>query len=952
MFKKLIYLAPSILVLSLALAGGAKVADPNLIGWWPLNEGSGDVVTDLSGSGNDGTIQNADTGGLGDGGSVWLDDPERGTVISFNGTAQGAFVRAGSIPQMTLTNDFTWSFWAKHNAENTADNDIILGNRKDENAVDFVPRQFIKFTPTKFEWHMNGNGNDNLEYEDIPADVWLHHAVVKTADRLTYYRNGVEASSGKFTQPLDFPQPLFFGGDNEGAEGENWNGLMSDVRIYDRALTGLEVMALVKGVEQIDMEIGFALKPPAIDGQVDYVWDGASTQYFVPLADPADGSGTWKALYDAENLYVIVDVTDDSLQNDSVSSWQDDSVEIYFDGGNTKLNTPLSGDDHQYTFGWTADDIQGTNITGFTEGIEQAQVTTDTGWRIEVKMPWMSIWGVVPQASDLIGIDCYYNDDDDGGDSREGKMLGFSVVEGWNDASQWGTAILAAMPEPVDPGTNGLVAHYAFENDANDSSGNGLDGTIVGDPVFVDGAIGMGLQLDGVDDYVNLGNNPLFDITEQITLSVWVNTQDIGNTQNNPWLGKGDTSYMIKGFRTGNQIEFFVYEGGWHSAYADVGESFNGDWHHAAGTFDGEQLLIYVDGEISGKLDYVGGIAPSTYNVAIGTNTQASGRFSESIIDEAMIYNRALSINEILYLAGFRQNDPETNKVVARRFFEEMWNESRLDIVAELITSDMAGHAPTGEFTGYEGEKQTIQGTLVAFPDLQVTIDEIIAEGNKVALRTSYSGTHTGTLMGQIPPTGKSVQMTGSIIFQFENGKVAEAWSFADMLGIMQQIDAASPPRPTPEDYAWSAPSDATGEPGDPETNKTLVLRFVNEVWNQQKLEVMDEIFSSDVVSHNPPIEYQYGRSNLEILKQGVIDYLATYPDLHVVLDDTVAEGGIISARWTLSGTHLGILMGIPPTGKTVTFAGITMYRFADGKIVELWWAWDTMGMIRQISQP
>ena len=952
MFKKLIYLAPSILVLSLALAGGAKVADPNLIGWWPLNEGSGDVVTDLSGSGNDGTIQNADTGGLGDGGSVWLDDPERGTVISFNGTAQGAFVRAGSIPQMTLTNDFTWSFWAKHNAENTADNDIILGNRKDENAVDFVPRQFIKFTPTKFEWHMNGNGNDNLEYEDIPADVWLHHAVVKTADRLTYYRNGVEASSGKFTQPLDFPQPLFFGGDNEGAEGENWNGLMSDVRIYDRALTGLEVMALVKGVEQIDMEIGFALKPPAIDGQVDYVWDGASTQYFVPLADPADGSGTWKALYDAENLYVIVDVTDDSLQNDSVSSWQDDSVEIYFDGGNTKLNTPLSGDDHQYTFGWTADDIQGTNITGFTEGIEQAQVTTDTGWRIEVKMPWMSIWGVVPQASDLIGIDCYYNDDDDGGDSREGKMLGFSVVEGWNDASQWGTAILAAMPEPVDPGTNGLVAHYAFENDANDSSGNGLDGTIVGDPVFVDGAIGMGLQLDGVDDYVNLGNNPLFDITEQITLSVWVNTQDIGNTQNNPWLGKGDTSYMIKGFRTGNQIEFFVYEGGWHSAYADVGESFNGDWHHAAGTFDGEQLLIYVDGEISGKLDYVGGIAPSTYNVAIGTNTQASGRFSESIIDEAMIYNRALSINEILYLAGFRQNDPETNKVVARRFFEEMWNESRLDIVAELITSDMAGHAPTGEFTGYEGEKQTIQGTLVAFPDLQVTIDEIIAEGNKVALRTSYSGTHTGTLMGQIPPTGKSVQMTGSIIFQFENGKVAEAWSFADMLGIMQQIDAASPPRPTPEDYAWSAPSDATGEPGDPETNKTLVLRFVNEVWNQQKLEVMDEIFSSDVVSHNPPIEYQYGRSNLEILKQGVIDYLATYPDLHVVLDDTVAEGGIISARWTLSGTHLGILMGIPPTGKTVTFAGITMYRFADGKIVELWWAWDTMGMMRQISQP
>ncbi|MHC4535156.1 MAG: sugar-binding protein, partial [Planctomycetota bacterium] len=418
--------------------------DPNPVGWWPLNEGSGDIAVDVSGRGNDGTINNADTGGLGDGGSVWVDDPERGMVISFNGTAAGAFVRAGDIPQMTLTNNFTWAFSAKHSAENTANNDIILGNRYDPDGVDYVPRQFIKFTPTKFEWHMNGNGDDNMEYDDIPADVWLHHAVVKAGDQLTYYRNGIEAGSGTITQPLDLHQPLYFGGDNTGREGENWGGLMSDVRIYNRALTELEVLAIVKGVEQIDMEVGFAVYPPVIDGQADGIWDVASTQNFVPLDDPADGSGIWKVLYDAENLYVLLDVTDDSLQNDSSSSWQDDSVEIYFDGGNTKLDTPLSGDDHQYTFGWTTEDVQGTNAAGYTDGFEHAQVDTDTGWRIEVKMPWLSIQGIEPQAGDLIGIDCYYNDDDDGGDSREGKMLSFSAVEGWNDASQWATAVLAA----------------------------------------------------------------------------------------------------------------------------------------------------------------------------------------------------------------------------------------------------------------------------------------------------------------------------------------------------------------------------------------------------------------------------------------------------------------------------------------------------------------------------
>jgi len=211
-----------------------------LIAFYPL---AGDA-NDISENGIDGTVYNAETGGLGDGGSVWVDDPERGTVISFNGTAAGAYVRAGEIPQMTLANDFTWAFWAKHSEENTADNDIIFGNRMDENAVDFVPRQFIKFTPTKFEWHMNGNGNDNLDYEDIPADVWVHHAVVKIGNRLTYYRNGNVASAGKITQALDFPQPLYFGGDNEGAEGENWSGLMSNACIYDRALSGGEVLFL------------------------------------------------------------------------------------------------------------------------------------------------------------------------------------------------------------------------------------------------------------------------------------------------------------------------------------------------------------------------------------------------------------------------------------------------------------------------------------------------------------------------------------------------------------------------------------------------------------------------------------------------------------------------------------------------------------------------------------
>ena len=662
MCKKLIYFVSFILVLNLALAGGAKAADPNLVGWWPLNEGAGDIAVDASGSGNDGTIGNL-SGGLGTDGSVWVDDPERGTVISFNGTAGGAFVRAGDIPQMTLTNDFTWAFWAKHSEENTADNDIILGNRMDANAVDFVPRQFIKFTPTKFEWHMNGNGDDNLDYDDIPADIWLHHAVVKTGDQLTYYRNGVEASSGTFTQPLDFPQPLYFGGDNEGAEGENWSGLMSEVRIYNRALTGLEVMAVTKGVERIDMEVGFAMQPPVIDGEVDGIWAVASTQNFVPLDDPANASGTWQVLYDLENLYVIVDMADDSLQNDSSSSWQDDSVEIYFDGGNTKVNTPLSGDDHQYTFGWTTDEIQGNNFEGYIDGFEHAQVDTGTGWRIEIKMPWLSIQGAAPQAGDLIGIDCYYNDDDDGGDSRENKLLSFSAVEGWNDASQWGTAVLASIPEPVDPGTDGLVAYYALENNTDDSSGNELHGTIVGAPTFVDGPedYGMAMEFDG-ESYVDCGFDPRLDVTGPISMSIWIKPGTDGSIETAP-LSKADSvrgwSWQLRyGWGTDKPtIMGFQFNGTDNRVWVYVDQELAVDeWYHIAASHDGETVRCYLDGveTDSAPMSTITG-GPSS--LLIGSDGWRSDWVGA--IDEVAIYDRGLSADEILYLAGYRSDAVE-----------------------------------------------------------------------------------------------------------------------------------------------------------------------------------------------------------------------------------------------------------------------------------------------------
>jgi hypothetical protein len=101
-----------VIVVAGLVAAQAQEPDPAMLGWWKLDEGPGDVATDSSGRGNHGTIYNL-TAGLGAGGDVWVQDAERGTVLSFNGDTTGAYVRAGEIPRMTLENDFAWAFWAR-----------------------------------------------------------------------------------------------------------------------------------------------------------------------------------------------------------------------------------------------------------------------------------------------------------------------------------------------------------------------------------------------------------------------------------------------------------------------------------------------------------------------------------------------------------------------------------------------------------------------------------------------------------------------------------------------------------------------------------------------------------------------------------------------------------------------------------------------------------------------
>ena len=137
------------------------------------------------------------------------------------------------------------------------------------------------------------------------------------------------------------------------------------------------------------------------------------------------------------------------------------------------------------------------------------------------------------------------------------------------------------------------------------------------------------------------------------------------------------------------------------------------------------------------------------------------------------------------------------NKTVSRRFLEEVWNKGNLAVLNEIITRDHVNSGPgtlPGLPNGPEGSKQLVTVYRNAFPDVHFTIDDQIAEGDKVVTRWTAHGTHQGELVG-IPATGKSSTVTGISVDRLVNGKIAESWGIFDQFGMMQQLGVI----PTPE---------------------------------------------------------------------------------------------------------------------------------------------------------
>ena len=290
--------------------------------------------------------------------------------------------------------------------------------------------------------------------------------------------------------------------------------------------------------------------------------------------------------------------------------------------------------------------------------------------------------------------------------------------------------------------------------------------------------------------------------------------------------------------------------------------------------------------------------------------------------------------------------DTEANKAISRRDFEEALNQGNVEVYDEIIASDAILHTVSGDIIGLDAIKGFTSMIFTAFPDINFSIEDMVAEGDMVVTRWTNTGTQQGEYMG-IPATGISTAGTGMSIHRITDGKIQELWLFADDLGMLQQLGVMPATR---DSYDWGEQSQVTGDTGDPESNKTIFQHMFDEVFVKGNIDLIDEVFAADFIMHDPvsPMEIKGPQGYKQLNNM----YFIAFPDIEFVNDDIIAEGDIVVGRWTITGTHEGEFMGIPATGRRITTTGVSIFRFADSKIVETWASYDALGMMMQLTTP
>jgi hypothetical protein len=618
-----------------------------LVAAYAFDQGTGTTVADASGHGLTGTIT----------GATWTTAGKYNGALSFNGTSN--YVNLANPTSLRLTGSMTLSAWVKAAANPTGDAQVIA--KSDATAGWQLKTRLVSGSHT-FATAVSPTSTSRTQRNGTTVrslNTWYHVASVynATAQTLDIYVNGV-LDNGTLTGAVPTSQfnssvSVNIGRQQKG--GGYFNGVIDEVRIYNRALTQTEIqsdMATPLGVPPAP-PVAPVLATPAngatgVATNPTLTWNASTgaTSYRVQLStDPAfgttlvDQSNIPTTSYAASGLsasttyYWHVNAANGAGTSSYAATWSFATAAPPSPPAAPVLATPANG-----ATGITTNPTLTWNASAGATSY-RVQVSTDPAFGTTVA-DQIGIATTSYAVSSLASSTLYYwrvNAINGGGTSPYAAAWSFTT---------------SAIPA-------GLVAAYAFDEGSGttvaDASGHGLTGTISGATWTTAGKYGNALSFNGTSSYVDLGNPALLQITGSMTWSAWVRAaanppddgQIIAKSDNNSgWQFKTSPDTGPHTFGVSVSASSTVHT----QRYSTTVRSLN-TWYHVAGVYNAAALTldIYVNGVLdNGVLRDV--VPSSQFNANVNANIgrRTGGYYFNGIIDEARVYNRALTQAEIL----------------------------------------------------------------------------------------------------------------------------------------------------------------------------------------------------------------------------------------------------------------------------------------------------------------
>jgi steroid delta-isomerase-like uncharacterized protein len=293
---------------------------------------------------------------------------------------------------------------------------------------------------------------------------------------------------------------------------------------------------------------------------------------------------------------------------------------------------------------------------------------------------------------------------------------------------------------------------------------------------------------------------------------------------------------------------------------------------------------------------------------------------------------------------------PEENAELARAYWDEaVWGPQGK--IAEVVAPNEVHHwGIAGTTNGFDefAERWALFNT--AFPDLKFNVDLVTATDDMAATVWTATGTQEGEWQG-LAPTGKTVSWTGINVFSIACGQITESWGEADHVGLRSALGATDVPAlPTSEAMAAGTPGAEGGATpcagAGADANLETAERWTTEVWNNQELDVLDEIAAPEILHHGAAFP---DVSGTEALKGSLTRQFEAFPDITLNIDDAFADDNVAVVRWSGTGTQEGDFLGESASGKPVNISGVNVYRMECGKIVESWSEMNALDVLYQI---